>query len=462
MQDRSREQLIHNPLEVMSQAVTGVNAELAAKESELRESKVSLAIEKYLGKEYSDKCKLTFWLDNHAIDDELAALIRKNITQPYDQGLVLGEINVANMKWLVVKQNKEEVGERTFLQKLLNPGHGADPDTVVKYSDYLREFVAEGVSFVTTDAEGHYFFNTENPFSQTIVHMIDGAYVGSLFGVLGQTTLGKEKGGKSLLSKAIDFKTEQITRRDFLKLSGAVGSFLALGSVASSIAEFNSQLDSEDVNTDLMLGVANEIDKTGVSIEEALTNPIFVSYNRGVVEMRNQVMALNTWNTLARTINVDRESPLKFIFMAGAGHAKSYAEFLSGPEALTEEIKYWTDRLCGQTLDYLLSEESGLSIDQAKNVFTQFAVIFSEPCMLGDFPLSNAKETDPKSASDLLLLSMDSRLKELTLNRGGNKEKIEMLIFERNLIKEKNKSDVIDLSNLNEKIKEEVVKSKDE
>lgn len=85
-----------------------------------------------------------------------------------------------------------------------------------------------------------------------------------------------------------------------------------------------------------------------------LDKPEYVGTIEAVVVMRNKMMALNTWASIARMVNKENQDKLSILFHAGVAHHQARDEFTKGPEKLEEDIRTYVKILITDYLDQYL------------------------------------------------------------------------------------------------------------
>lgn len=352
-----------------------------------RNGVVSSKIKEILGIEMN----LRFRFGNHYLSDEDAKTVEnEEIQMILGEQTVLGVINAFNV-------DQSDVKGRTLVEILTATGVGGSRKEQLENYRVVKELLSRGVVFVSTDGEVSFIELEKRAKVLPDALVLAGLLLTSWSGV-GVGVVTNEKINERLEQKEI---LGRMTRRDFLK-------FMLLGGGAAFL--YGAPI----------WGVVN-FAETRSLIEEITSDPEFVPLYDGLVQLRNKVMALNTWKVLESTKGEDLK---RVLFYAGGGHRGARAEFLKGPEILAIEVERYAGLLSNEVLELLFDQ--GHSSPEILKVLKIYGEYFTQPEQIGKKVFeTQVVENRVKSCLEILLRTVVVKISEL--EKKGEIEKMKVL-----------------------------------
>lgn len=362
-------------------------ADLGGLEAKIGDRQTAYAIEKYLGLR-PWQVALEFSLKGHYLREETLDLIReKNIN------LLLGEFDARTEAGYISDPTLALRLNYTQRDKL--QGLGGGREEVYYHWKNLQDLVINGMTLVFTDSSP-IILDYDRGWDD--ISLLVAEYIAR--GLLAITEgLPTAKAGLHL---AVKGAIKKLSRREFMRdLTLSVGGTAVILKTfsASSLLELDDGLDA----------CLSKVQK-----------PEFVSRHELVRKIRNTVMDLNTWYSIARRVD-DKTCGLKTLFLAGDAHKKTKKLFLKGPQVLEGVVGSYTSRLFTDVLDLFINEE--MEDQDIAELLTFYGELFSHPASIGyhdsevDYPSSIYI---PRSAREMLFGKLDETIDILPQTRTKN------------------------------------------
>jgi hypothetical protein len=366
---------------------------------------------------------------NHVLTPEHVARIEKDKID-----VITGEFKSEMLYYYAFQSlgqpdgSENSLSLKDILYRLEHLGEGASPSEMRYHRETIKSLLRQGKTFVSADAMDPYqsSFDSKKPVS--LYSIAEGGLIAGLIGpeVLYVSRKLVEKRNKSTNREQKDSK-DGVTRRTILKW----------GALEYGIYLARKHIDFITKGADIpLLDATSSIDPFGLQIgyEElreklGIDKHAFEVYSEELIGLRNKVMALNTWHTIALSARPDKKTAIMMMF--GDAHIKTYDDFLKGPEALEKEIEGYARKICTDSIDFLINEANrvkkeapGLIDNEERLVWDLwgYSEMFVDPYFYGrNQPLDESKVTRmPKTARAVFIKTLSEVISEN--ERAGTKE----------------------------------------
>ncbi len=318
------------------------------------DSKIQDAIEKYLGIR-SKNVGFRMYFSQHAITDKI-----RRIIDDFETTCLLGEIPKYMVE--IAKSDQETDNSLQAFLPAFVPGAGSNKEMRVYIKNLRALLQANKPTIVPTDPGlGHIADEKFGP-----EEILVGA--GPLLIPFGLLT------GPAIIEMVKN--PESMNKREFLKQVG-------LGILVAIVPGI--------VKNMLIVEPPEQIAPAGSRLVEtyAKASNIILRPNKnnpwmGIVEatvlFRNSIIALNTWNAVAKRSSVEHRE--NFFLMAGSAHQGIKESFVNGPDSCEKEVENWANELLTSGLDFL--KEASASIERMPdewviNELMRYSRAFDDP-----------------------------------------------------------------------------------
>lgn len=366
------------------------------------------SIETHLGLK-PEQVHLSFWFGNHILDDEVYNKIQSNRAD-----IVISETSPS----VLLSQLRDDSFESTATNPHSYSEESNSREEIVQSLRNVKSLLRSGKTIVSVD-------NGPEAVSSFIEEGLRRPSVQG-YVIEGILTLG------SMLPFAIPaYKLlrshSQLSRRDFLKyvsllIGGSLSSPLLAKLATSGYRQVNNgrpPLSSVGLSADLAL-------------ESLMKQGVFTNYVEGMVILRNKIMAVNLWNSIARSVGKN-DKGIRLLFHAGAGHDGVVDEFLKGPNSLEVELSAYANRLSTITLEEI-NKLPG-SDDVKTYMYARYGLLFAQAHDVGQFTMDKDKlaaKTIPRSARAILSDTVTKRIKDLSAFPSPDQQKVNRLRYMMN------------------------------
>lgn len=338
-----------------------------------------------------------------------------------DTNILVGELNFAQLRNL---QTAHTPPDQKLLGKITEEFKSAanftkDPSLNLNVPQHqyhwntIRDLIKKGVSVVATDAD------LDSLFGKNFQDVPLGFH-----SAVAMTTIILLTAGSMTASLYVDRKNNKLTRRSFLKAMGIGAGTVAASALSASVGGRilrDSVTNSVGRNTLAEAAVNREIKYEKLKDKVQGKKEPFATYTQRKVKLRNDIMLLNSINTLASAVSTDQEGPLKIALFCGVGHGEIEDILTQGIDSLVARVTGYTENLCNQTLDYLISTldqdtvPQNNSEDKTYQALKGLASMFSEPVWFGnqEYAENLASNKIPPTAGSILINSLSNTLSNL-------------------------------------------------
>lgn len=342
------------------------------------EQKVNKAMETFMD---SKHITINLLFHDHYVTQELLDLILEvKSLNPDDICVVIGETNVEEV-FAFINSSDEEISTHasSVLELLLNPTKGGGKKRIQFHKQGLLQIISWDIPIIGTDGTLSSYVEQKNP------GIPSGILIGLLLLVLGTMA------SIPLIRIREFLKNKQMTRREFLKLSALTVTAFLFGHLLYSSIDTQQKYDL----------VVNSI----ADLENLFFDHELAALVSLVTELRNAVMALNTWNYIN---HLDSNESFQLLFYAGSGHYGVIKHLVEGPASAQRVVEEFLEKLFSNTLNQLI--DSDINETEVALGMANYGAIFGDLHQQGASHSNSVSEKSINSAYTMFLTRLYQEL----------------------------------------------------